>query len=287
MLAVGAPQKPPGSTGTGSECTRVVPRRIERHSARGPGVPRTVSGDAELPARPVTGRRELVGRQKPRQIRRLQERPDLDLAPAGHGIGAALRPGHGLVHVLDLPDREARDQLLGLGERPVDDGAAATVEGDALGLGARLEAGGGHHHAGLDQLLREPVHRLERLRGGRNALFGLLTGFHEHHDAHRLSPCSSRPFCLLIGTTIEPAENRHRPANFFSPYFARSHTSRRWRRTRWTTIPRTINAAPMATDRTGKANARATQPSTPRAASGRGQRRCARGRVYAAAFATA
>src|SRR3954469_22811004 len=25
------------------------------------------------------------------------------------------------------------------------------------------------------------------------------------------------PFCLLIGTTIEPAENRHRPANYFSP----------------------------------------------------------------------
>jgi hypothetical protein len=31
-------------------------------------------------------------------------------------IGAALRPGHGFVHVIDLPDREAGDQLASLGE---------------------------------------------------------------------------------------------------------------------------------------------------------------------------
>lgn len=53
----------------------------------------------------------------------------------------ALRPGHGLVHVPDLPDREAEDQLAGLGERPVDDRQARTFENDALGL---------------DQLLGEP-----------------------------------------------------------------------------------------------------------------------------------
>src|SRR4051812_49263771 len=62
----------------------------------------TVSGDAELPTLSVTGRRELLGSHKLGQIRRLVERPDLDLALARHGIGGALRPGHRLVHVLDL-----------------------------------------------------------------------------------------------------------------------------------------------------------------------------------------
>src|SRR5580693_10330829 len=89
-----------------------------------PAVTSRASGDAELLARAVTERRQHLG-----HIRRLQERPDLDLAGARHGIGAALRPGHGLVHVLDLPDREAGDQLAGLGERPVDDRAVGTIEG--------------------------------------------------------------------------------------------------------------------------------------------------------------
>ena len=41
-----------------------------------------VSGDAELPALPVTGRREFLGRQILGQIRRLVERADLDPARA-------------------------------------------------------------------------------------------------------------------------------------------------------------------------------------------------------------
>src|SRR5262245_27758428 len=120
----------------------------------------TVSGDAELSAFAGTGRRELLGRREIGQIRHLVERPDLDLARAvRHGIGAARDPGHGLVHVLDLPDREAGDQLAGLGERPIDDlGVAATIEDDALGLSAGLEAGAGHEDAGLDQFLGELVH---------------------------------------------------------------------------------------------------------------------------------
>ena len=40
----------------------------------------TVSGDAELPTLPITGRPELLGRQQLGQIRRLVERPDLDPA---------------------------------------------------------------------------------------------------------------------------------------------------------------------------------------------------------------
>ena len=45
---------------------------------------------------------------------------------------AALYPGDRLVHVLDLPEPKAGDQLSCLGERPVDDGAARAVERNTL-----------------------------------------------------------------------------------------------------------------------------------------------------------
>src|SRR5204863_285193 len=71
----------------------------------------TGSGDAELPALPFAGSRQLLGRHELGQIGRLVERPDLDLVPARHRSGGAPGPGERLVHVLDLPDREAGDQL--------------------------------------------------------------------------------------------------------------------------------------------------------------------------------
>src|SRR5690606_10799898 len=69
------------------------------------------SSHAQLPALAVAGRRKLLGCQELDQIRHFEERPYLDLARPRCRIGATLRPGHGLVHVLDLPDREAGDQL--------------------------------------------------------------------------------------------------------------------------------------------------------------------------------
>ena len=48
--------------------------------------------------------------------------------------GAALEPLDRLVHRLDLPDPVAGDELLGLGERAVDDGALRAREADALAL---------------------------------------------------------------------------------------------------------------------------------------------------------
>ena len=68
------------------------------------------------------------------EVSNLEQRPDLDLAWSRHGIGTALHPGDCLVHVLDLPEPETGDQLAGLGERPVDDGAAGAIERDALAL---------------------------------------------------------------------------------------------------------------------------------------------------------
>jgi hypothetical protein len=77
------------------------------------------------------------------QISHLVQRPDFDLTPSRHGIGAALHPGDRLIHVLDFPEPEAGDQLAGLGERPVDDGTAGTIERNTLALRGPLEAVGG------------------------------------------------------------------------------------------------------------------------------------------------
>src|SRR5207244_10447130 len=59
----------------------------------------------------------------------LENLADLDLClGAGHRVGAALDPVDRLLLRLHLPQPEAGDQLLGLGERPVDDAAPLARE---------------------------------------------------------------------------------------------------------------------------------------------------------------
>src|SRR5437762_164969 len=78
---------------------------VASNSATTPRPPR--SRDAEFPALAVTGRRELLRREKLRQIRRLQERSNFDLARARREIRVPPRPGQRLVHVAYLPNRKA------------------------------------------------------------------------------------------------------------------------------------------------------------------------------------
>src|SRR4051812_45432783 len=59
-----------------------------------------------------------LGRERGAEIVRLEPPANLDLGPAVEG--GTLQPLDRLVHRLDLPQPEAGDQLLGLGERPVD-----------------------------------------------------------------------------------------------------------------------------------------------------------------------
>src|SRR5438876_71982 len=122
------------------------------------------------------------------QISYLVQRPDFDLARSRHGVGAALHPGDRLVHVLDFPEPEAGDQLPGLGERPVDDRTARTIERNTLALRGGLETVGDAHDAGIAQLVIISAHRLERLDSGENALFAVVGSLHKHHHTHRLSP---------------------------------------------------------------------------------------------------
>src|SRR3954454_18178003 len=97
------------------------------------------------------------------QIGHLVQRPDFDFTRSRHGIGAALYPGDRLIHVLDFPEPEAGDQLAGLGERPVDDRTAGTIERDTLALRRWREAVGGEQDAGIAKLVIKSAHRLHRL----------------------------------------------------------------------------------------------------------------------------
>jgi hypothetical protein len=68
------------------------------------------------------------------EIGGVEHRADLDLARAGHGVGATLDPLHGLGHVLDLPEPETGDELPRLGKGAIDDSTLLPVEGDLLAL---------------------------------------------------------------------------------------------------------------------------------------------------------
>src|SRR5262249_9100389 len=87
----------------------------------------------------------MLDRIARREILELEELADLDLAVALVRIGAALDPLDRLLQRLDLEDPVAGDQLLGLGERPVDDGALGAGEAYARALGARLQPGAFEH----------------------------------------------------------------------------------------------------------------------------------------------
>src|SRR5208283_1458817 len=56
------------------------------------------------------------------KIFHLKDLADFDFVVAGAAVGSTLDPLDGLFEGLDLQDREASDELLGLGEGAVDDG---------------------------------------------------------------------------------------------------------------------------------------------------------------------
>jgi hypothetical protein len=75
------------------------------------------------------------------EVFHLKDLADFDFAFAGGAaVGATLDPLDGLFEGLDLQDREAGDELLGLGEGAVDDGTRLAGEFDACAFGAGMEA---------------------------------------------------------------------------------------------------------------------------------------------------
>src|SRR3546814_9209038 len=85
----------------------------------------------ELVAQPLLALGDF-GRHCIAEILHFVEGPDFKFTRPGHRIGAALGPGAGLVHALDLPDPVAGDQLARLGEGAVDHRPLRAVAGDPL-----------------------------------------------------------------------------------------------------------------------------------------------------------
>src|ERR1022692_175436 len=130
----------------------------------------------------------------------LEQLTDLDLALgavlAGVDPGKRLErhtvgPFDGLVHRLHLEDPVARDQLLRLGERPVDDGAVPPGELDTPPPGARVKPCEVEEHSGLLELVVVPAHRGEEFLAGRCARFRIPLD-HQHHPHVLLPSCPGR-----------------------------------------------------------------------------------------------
>src|ERR1051325_882072 len=110
---------------------------------------------------------------------------DLPFLPVQGRVGEAPRPLHRLFLGLYLDERVASDQLLRLGEGPVDHGALFPGVRDTPALRARLQPGGVEQHAGLLQLLVVLRHLGEDLLVRHDARFRVLRGLHDDHESHR------------------------------------------------------------------------------------------------------
>ena len=128
-----------------------------------------------------------LGRELLAEIVGLEDLPDLDLGASVEG--RALEPLQGLVHRLDLPDPEAGDQLLRLGEGPVDDRPLLAREADPLAL--RL--GASPSPASMTPALTSSSLKLPIAASSSCARhdprLGLLGRLHDHHDSHRNLSC--------------------------------------------------------------------------------------------------
>src|ERR1700674_3237623 len=103
------------------------------------------------------------GRELGTEIFRLEYLANLDLRLAFKRIRAALDPLHRLFHRPYLPQPEAGDQFLGLGEWPVDHTALWSREPYSLAFRTGLEPFASKHHARFCQFLVELTHCGEKL----------------------------------------------------------------------------------------------------------------------------
>src|SRR5258708_32927792 len=104
-------------------------------------------------------------------------------------VGCPLEPLEGLVDRAHLPQPVPGHELLGLRERPVDDGALLAVESNALALGTRVEAARLEDHSRLDQLLVELLVFRHGFRGGGSRRLALVAFVGHDQNSH---------LCLLL-----------------------------------------------------------------------------------------
>src|SRR5438046_9491860 len=153
---------------------------------------------ARLPAHALLAL-PCLGRQGGTEVRRLEDLPNLDLEAVVEG--RALEPRDRLVLGLHLPDPEASDELLRLGEGSVGHDAFAPRKFDPRALRAGLESLRREQHAGFLELHVELAHLGEDLLVGQDSRFGVLVGFDQYHESH----CS-----LLVGVYLHDARGAAR-----------------------------------------------------------------------------
>jgi len=123
-----------------------------------------------------------LGSELGAEILGLEDLADLDFSPIAEG--SALEPLDGLFPGLHLPDPEAGNQLLRLGERSIDDGPLLSRKPDTGTLRAWVKSLAREHHASLHELLVELSHLGQLLLSGHYARLGVLVGFHQHDESH-------------------------------------------------------------------------------------------------------
>src|SRR5262245_49399791 len=97
-----------------------------------------------LPAQTLLLLSQLGGERGP-EVLRLEDLADLEHGLGAGGVGAALGPLDGLLHRAHLPQPEAGDQLLGLGEGAVDHRPLVAGEAHPRSPGAGVESFTGEH----------------------------------------------------------------------------------------------------------------------------------------------
>src|SRR5262245_61217345 len=103
----------------------------------------------------------LLGREDiGRVILRLEDRAQLAL-PLAEDLQETRGPVQRFIHRLHLEEGVGGDKLLGLRERPVEDGDLAVGEPDPLALPAGVQPVAVDQHAGLGDLFDEPSHALD------------------------------------------------------------------------------------------------------------------------------
>jgi hypothetical protein len=148
-----------------------------------------------------------LGRQLLAEVVGLEDGPQLDdPVRAGRVARDPLRPFECLLDRLHLPDPVAGEQLLRLGERPVDHLLLGAREVDARALRARMQPVACEHHARLHQLLVELHHVLEQLRAGHHPRLALLGRLDQHHHSHLVY---LHLVVVAPGTSNEEPGNRH------------------------------------------------------------------------------
>src|SRR6185312_7593910 len=93
-------------------------------------------------------------------------------------------PRYRFIPRLHLPDPEACNQLLGLGEWPVDDRSLAVRELHAGALRTGEESVTCEHHASFHELFVERTHPCQHLTVRHDAGFGVAGRLYDDHESH-------------------------------------------------------------------------------------------------------